>query len=123
MPMYTITAQAGLLDEAAKVGLAGRLTARHAEVAGVPKSWVHVVFQDYSPGSGFSAGLPAAPVALFLTIRTGRSPAYKRALLQQLWDEVQGATGAADDRIVIGIQEVPPDQAMEMGRIMPDVGS
>jgi len=31
------------------------------------------------------------------------------------------ATGAPDDQIVIGIQEVAPSQAMEMGQIMPDV--
>jgi phenylpyruvate tautomerase PptA (4-oxalocrotonate tautomerase family) len=30
------------------------------------------------------------------------------------------ATGAPDDQIVLGIQEVPPSQAMEMGQIMPD---
>jgi hypothetical protein len=33
----------------------------------------------------------------------------------------QTATGAPDDQIVIGIQEVSPSQAMEMGQIMPDV--
>jgi hypothetical protein len=33
----------------------------------------------------------------------------------------QDATGAPDDQIVLGIQEVPPSQAMEMGQIMPDV--
>jgi hypothetical protein len=35
---------------------------------------------------------------------------------------LQTATGAPDDQIVIGIQEVPPSQAMEMAQIMPDVG-
>jgi len=34
---------------------------------------------------------------------------------------LQNATGAADDQIVIGIQEVPPSQAMEMRQIMRDV--
>jgi hypothetical protein len=31
------------------------------------------------------------------------------------------SSGAPDDRIVLGIQELPPSQAMEMGKIMPDV--
>jgi hypothetical protein len=35
---------------------------------------------------------------------------------------VQNATSAPDDQIVLGIQELPPSQAMEMGQIMPDVG-
>jgi phenylpyruvate tautomerase PptA (4-oxalocrotonate tautomerase family) len=60
-------------------------------------------------------------VALTLLVRIGRSPEYKRGLLKHLWELLQDATGAPDDQIVLGIQEVPPDQAMEMGQIMPDV--
>jgi phenylpyruvate tautomerase PptA (4-oxalocrotonate tautomerase family) len=121
MPLYTVTTQAGVLGGEAKANLARKLTTLHAEYAGVPKNWVHVVFQDYAPGSGFTEGEAAATAALTLVIRTGRSPDYKRGLLQHLWELLQGATGAPDDQIVIGIQEVPPNQAMEMGQIMPDV--
>jgi phenylpyruvate tautomerase PptA (4-oxalocrotonate tautomerase family) len=121
MPLYTVTTQAGVLSGSAKAKLAGALTAFHSEYAGVPENWVHVVFQDYAPGSGFTAGKPAAAAALTLLIRTGRSPEYKRQMLKRLWTLVQDATGAPDDQIVLGIQEVPPSQAMEMGQIMPDV--
>jgi phenylpyruvate tautomerase PptA (4-oxalocrotonate tautomerase family) len=84
---------------------------------------VHIVFQDYAIGSGFTAGVPAAAVALTVIIRTGRSPEYKRELLTRLWQLLQAATGAPDDQIVIGIQELPASQAMEMGKILPDVAS
>ena len=80
-----------------------------------------MIFQDYAPASGFTAGEPSATAAITLLIRTGQSPEYKRELLQCLWDVFQEATDALDDQIVLGIQEVPPSQAMEMGRIMPDV--
>jgi phenylpyruvate tautomerase PptA (4-oxalocrotonate tautomerase family) len=116
-----VTTQTGVLSAEAKSTLAGELTAFHSEYAGVPKNWVHVVFQDYAPGSGFTAGEPAATAALTLLIRTGRSPEYKRGLLKRLWELLQDATGAPDDQIVLGIQEVPASQAMEMGQIMPDV--
>jgi len=121
MPLYSVTTQTGVLSAEAKSTLAGELTAFHSEYAGVPKNWVHVVFQDYAPGSGFTAGEPAATAALTLLIRTGRSPEYKRGLLKRLWELLQDATGAPDDQIVLGIQEVPASQAMEMGQIMPDV--
>ena len=121
MPLYTITTQAGGLSRSAKAKLAGELTAFHSEYSGVPKNWVHIVFQDYAPGSGFTAGKVSATAALTLLIRTGRSPEYKRELLKRLWELFQDATGAPDDQIVLGIQEVPPSQAMEMGQIMPDV--
>jgi phenylpyruvate tautomerase PptA (4-oxalocrotonate tautomerase family) len=121
MPLYTVTTQAGLLSSEAKATLAGEITALHSEYSGVPKNWVHIVFQDYAPGNGFTAGETAATAALTLLIRTGRSPEYKSGLLKRLWELLQDATGAPDDQIVLGIQEVPPSQAMEMGQIMPDV--
>lgn len=121
MPLYTVTTQVGLLGRQAKSDLAAELTALHCELAGVPKNWVHIVFQDYAVGSGFTAGEFAATAALTLVIRTGRSAEYKRELLKRLWQLLQGATGAPDDQIVIGIQEVAPGQAMEMGKVMPEV--
>ena len=121
MPLYTITTQTGALSKGDKAALAAQLTDMHSELAGVPKNWVHVVFIDYPSGSGFTAGEPAAAASLTLLIRTGRSAEYKRGLLLRLWQLLQSATGAPDDQIVIGIQEVPPSQAMEMGQIMPDV--
>jgi phenylpyruvate tautomerase PptA (4-oxalocrotonate tautomerase family) len=121
MPLYTLTTQDCVLSSEAKSRLAVDLTDLHSEYAGVPKNWVHVVFQEYPPGNGFTAGEAAATAALTLLIRTGRTPEYKRGLLQRLWTVFQSATGAPDNQIVIGIQEVPPSQAMEMGQIMPDV--
>ena len=121
MPLYTITTQAGVLSGEAKATLAVELTAFHAVYAGVPRNWVHIVFHEYPHGNGFTAGEVAATAALTLLIRSGRSPDYKRGLLKRLWELLQDATGAADDQIVIGIEEVPASQAMEMGQIMPDV--
>jgi phenylpyruvate tautomerase PptA (4-oxalocrotonate tautomerase family) len=121
VPLYTITTQAGALGKEAKTALAAQLTDMHCRLADVPPNWVHIVFVDYPEGNGFTAGRPAATAALTLLIRTGRSPEYKRGLLEELWRLLQNATGAPDDEIVIGLQEVPPSQAMEMGQIMPDV--
>jgi phenylpyruvate tautomerase PptA (4-oxalocrotonate tautomerase family) len=121
MPLYSVTTQAGVLSGEAKFKIAGNLTTFHSGYSGVPKNWVHVVFHDYAPGSGFTAGEASPTAALTVLIRTGRSSDYKRGLLKRLWELFQGATGAPDDQIVIGIQEVPPSQAMEMAKIMPDV--
>jgi hypothetical protein len=43
-------------------------------------------------------------------------------LVQRLWELLQHATGAPDNQSVIGVNEVPPSQAMERGKIMPEVG-
>jgi phenylpyruvate tautomerase PptA (4-oxalocrotonate tautomerase family) len=121
MPLYTITTQAGVLDSQLKSDLAERLTAFHAEYAAIPRNWVHIVFHEYPIGSGFTAGRPSPTAALTLLIRTGRSADYKREMLKRLWSLVQAATGASDEEIVLGIQEVPSSQAMEMGQVMPEV--
>ena len=121
MPLYTIIIQEGVLSGEDKASLASELTSFHAEYAGVPKNWVHIVFQEYASGNGFTAGEVAATAALTLLMRSGRPAAYKSGLLKRIWVLLQDATGAANDQIVIGIQEVPPSQAMEMGQIMPDV--
>jgi phenylpyruvate tautomerase PptA (4-oxalocrotonate tautomerase family) len=120
MPLYTVTTQAGALSDEARARLAEDLTAFHCDYAGVPRNWVHIVFNDYAPGHGFTAGKLAPAAALTLVIRTGRTSEYKRGLIKRLWELFQSATGAADDQIVIGISEVPPSQAMEMGQVMPE---
>jgi phenylpyruvate tautomerase PptA (4-oxalocrotonate tautomerase family) len=121
VPLYTVITQTGVLDSETKAKLARELTTLHADYSGVPRNWVHIVFQDYAPGSGFTAGEAAACAALTLLIRTGRSPEYKRELLKRIWQLLQEATSAPDDQIVIGINEVPASQAMEMGQVMPEV--
>jgi phenylpyruvate tautomerase PptA (4-oxalocrotonate tautomerase family) len=121
MPLYTVMTQMGVLSCNAKADLAEKLTVLHSQYSGVPPNWVHIIFEDYAEGSGFTAGKPAATCSLTALIRTGRSADYKRGLLQRLWALLQEATRAPDDQIVIGIQEVPASQAMEMGKIMPDV--
>ena len=119
MPLYTITTQGDSLSDDAKVELAAKIDC--VTLRDVRRAKELVVFHDHPAGSGFTAGEPAATVALTLLIRTGRSSEYKRELLKRLWGLLQSATGVLDDQIVIGIQEVPPSQAMEMGQIMPDV--
>jgi phenylpyruvate tautomerase PptA (4-oxalocrotonate tautomerase family) len=121
VPLYTIATQVGALSADDKGALAAKVTEAHCQMSGVPENWVHVVFHEFPAGNGFTGGKPAATAALTSLIRAGRSPEYKRDLAQRLWRLLQDTTGAADDQIVIGIQELPPSQAMEMGQIMPDI--
>src|SRR5271170_6301027 len=102
MPLYTLITQAGALSSDAKAKLAMELTTLHSEFAGVPRNWVHVVFQDYAPGCGFTAGEPSATASLTLLMRAGWAPEYKRELIQRLWKLFQAETGAPDGQIVIG---------------------
>lgn len=121
VPLYEIALHAGMLDAAARSSLAGKITDLHCEMASVPKDWVHIIFNEYSRGSAFTGGQVAVMVGLTVTIRSGRSPDYKRAMLERLHAVLQAGTGASDEMIVIGILEVPASQALEMGKVMDDV--
>jgi phenylpyruvate tautomerase PptA (4-oxalocrotonate tautomerase family) len=57
-----------------------------------------------------------------LTTQVGvLSNAAKADLAAKLTELHSECAGAPNDEIVIGIQEVPASQAMEMAQIMPDV--
>jgi hypothetical protein len=75
--------------------------------------------QEYASGNGYTAGKAAAAAALTLLTRTGRSVEYKGDSPSAYGKLAPRAP--PDDQIVIGIHEVPPSQAMEMGQIMPEV--
>jgi phenylpyruvate tautomerase PptA (4-oxalocrotonate tautomerase family) len=120
MPLYTVTTQAGVLSGKAKAKLAAELTAFHSECAGIPKNWVHIVFQEYAAGNGFTAGEVAATAALRLLIRTGRSAEYKRGLLKRLWACCRTRRTQLTTRSSLAFKGAA-ETGLEMGKIMPDV--
>jgi phenylpyruvate tautomerase PptA (4-oxalocrotonate tautomerase family) len=123
MPLYTLITQDGALSSDAKAKLAMELTTLHSEYSGVQKTWVHVVFQDYAPGSGFTAGEPSATTALTLLIRRSRRGLKQVPKTLYQFPLIFRCPPGPDDQIVIGIQEVPASQAMEMGQVMPDIAN
>ena len=121
MPLYTVTTQGGSLSNEAKVELAAKLTALHCEMSGVPKNWIHVVFHDYTAGSGFTAGEPCSDGGACVAHSHGPPIGIQTRVAEASLGVAPERHRAPDDQIVIGIQEVPASQAMEMGEIMPDV--
>ena len=123
MPLYTICSQEGTLSSDAKSALAAEITEFHCALTGLDKVFVKIIFNSFPRGDGFVGGAAAAAATLTVLIRTGRSAEYKAAMATELWAILQRATGASDTAMVVGIQEVPPSQAMEMGKIMPEVAA
>ena len=117
MPLYTIMTQTGALSDSAKAKLAGELTAFHTEYAGVPENWVHVVFQDYAPGSGFHGGAGGL-------VRVAHALGPDRAVRRLQNARCSSVSGTWYRMRLVRLtirsswasQEVPPSQAMEMGR-------
>jgi phenylpyruvate tautomerase PptA (4-oxalocrotonate tautomerase family) len=121
MPLYTVFTEEGVLSREAKAALAMEITDFHCKLSGVDRNFVKIVFASFPRGNGFVGGEDTAPVALTVLIRAGRSADYKTKMATELWTMVQRATGALDPQMVVGIEELPASQAMEMGKIMPNV--
>lgn len=122
MPLYTVFTEEGVLSREAMVALAAEITDFHCKLSGVDRNFVKIVFDSFPKGNGFVGGEDTAPVALTVLIRAGRSADYKTKMATELWTMVQRATGARDPQMVVGIEELSASQAMEMGKIMQDVG-
>jgi phenylpyruvate tautomerase PptA (4-oxalocrotonate tautomerase family) len=122
MPLYTVITQEHALSGEIKRKMADEITGIHAAVMNVPKSFVHVVFLSYPAGSGYTAGVEAPTATVNCVLRSGHSMADKKDALQQLWSMFQNLTGIATDQLAISLQEIPSNNAMEMGQIMPAVG-
>jgi len=118
MPLYTAITEHGCVSDETKARLAAEITRIHASVMNVPKNFVRVVFLSYPQKSGFTAGEAAPTAALNCVLRSGHTVEEKADLLKQLWSAFQEMTGIATDQLVISLQEIPPSNAMEMGKIM-----
>jgi phenylpyruvate tautomerase PptA (4-oxalocrotonate tautomerase family) len=118
MPLYTAITEHDFVSDATKARIAEEITRIHAAVMKVPQNFVRVVFLSYPKHSGYAAGKEAPTAALTCVLRSGHTVEEKTDLLKQLWSLFQDLTGIATDQLAISLQEIPPSNAMEMGRIM-----
>jgi len=122
MPLYTAITQEGSVSDETKAKIAQEITCIHTTLMKVPRNYVRVVFLCYPKGSGYTAGEEAPTAALNCVLRSGHTAHDKAEMLQQLWSMFQAHTGIATDQLVVSLQEIPSDNAMELGKIMHSVG-
>jgi phenylpyruvate tautomerase PptA (4-oxalocrotonate tautomerase family) len=122
MPLYTAIIEDGFVSGETKAKIAKEITRIHTAIMKVPKNFVRVVFLSYPKGSGFTAGEVAPTAALNCVLRSGHTDAEKTEMLKQLWSMFQELTSIRTDQLAISLQEIPSNNAMEMGQIMAVVG-
>jgi phenylpyruvate tautomerase PptA (4-oxalocrotonate tautomerase family) len=122
MPLYTAITQDGTVSPETRAKIAEEITRIHTTVMKVPKNFVRVVFLSYPKESGFTGGKEAPTAALNCVLRSGHTPEEKTDMLRQLWAMFQVLTGIATDQLALSLQEIPSNNAMEMGQIMQGVG-
>lgn len=120
MPFYTCIHRDELLTEELKCVLARGITDVHCEMTGAPRHFVHVIFQAYRKGDGYTGGESSKVVNLRGTIRQGRSQATKEAMLERLTALCSAAcpdTSLGD--IVVSLTENAATNVMEGGIVLP----
>jgi phenylpyruvate tautomerase PptA (4-oxalocrotonate tautomerase family) len=122
MPLYSAISQEGFLSDETKTKIAQEITRIHCSIMGVPRQFVRVVFLSYPLGSGFTAGEEAPTASLNCVLRAGHTAEEKTEMLQQLWSMFQDLTSVATEHLALSLQEIPSQNAMEMGQIMKPVG-
>ncbi len=123
MPFYTAITEDGFVSDGKKAKIAKEITRIHTAVMKVPANFVRVIFLSYPKGSGYAAGQQASTAVLSCVLRSGHTDTEKTDMLKQLWAMFQDLTGIHTDQLAISLQEIPSSNAMEMGQIMPSVGS
>jgi phenylpyruvate tautomerase PptA (4-oxalocrotonate tautomerase family) len=122
MPIYECYSRKGLLTEAARQQIAKEITTIHCEATGTPPSFVNVMFLEIPAGGSFVAGQPATRSLIAGNIRAGRDLETRQAMLRALSEMWTRLTGQSEADLIIGLTEIPSENAMEAGLIFPQPG-
>jgi phenylpyruvate tautomerase PptA (4-oxalocrotonate tautomerase family) len=120
MPIYEVTTIEGTLDDAQRSQLAGEITRIHTEETGAPADFVHVLFPELAPGRTYRAGRPSNPHMIRAQIRAGRPMEVRHAIIKRLFDFYAELTTAPSMDIVVSVEDIPAQWAMEGGKILPE---
>lgn len=124
MPTYNVIVPEGRLSAEQKSNVAAAITETHNEVTKAPLYFAQVIFYEVKPGNYFVGGTPLSGDQIFVhgNIRSGRSPADKKALLTKLVSLVGKAAAMPESHVWVYIAELPPAQMAEFGHILPEPG-
>lgn len=118
MPLYMCNHVDGVIPDAVKQQIAADITEIHCDVTGAPATFVHVFFFEDAP----QLPMNGKSVFLFASIRDGRSPEQKLALMTRMKRAINHHAGVAIDEIVMDTIDVPASWVMEGGDVLPEPG-
>lgn len=129
MAVYTCITQEGTLSAEQRGRFAQEITRGHIELSGLsgdndhdPARFIRVIFQTVPPDSTFVGGKPAANIMIVGIVKEGHSRESKAKLLKGLWTMCKNATHLSDDQIWVSVNEIPPNNGMEYGAVLPEPG-
>jgi phenylpyruvate tautomerase PptA (4-oxalocrotonate tautomerase family) len=121
MPSYIVTCEEGRLTGSQKSQIAEAITRAHGELTGAPYYFVRLTFNEVKPGNYFLGGTRLDSDQIFVhgTIREGRPTEMKDALMARLMVDVAIASQMSPNCVWVYLSELPPNQMIEFGRVLP----
>jgi phenylpyruvate tautomerase PptA (4-oxalocrotonate tautomerase family) len=125
MPTYTVTSANVSLTAAQQSEIAAAITETHHQNTGAPGFFAQVLFVALPEQKHFIGGKPNVTPHLYVhgLIRAGRSAAAKSGLIQQIAQKVCEIAGVGTEDIWVYVQDIPPEQMIEFGRVLPEPGA
>lgn len=121
MPSYIVTCEEGRLTELQKIQIAEAVTRAHGDSTGAPYYFVQLTFNEVKPGNYFLGGtqLDSGQIFVHGTIRDGRPTETKDALIARLTADAAIASEMKPNCVWVYLSELPPNQMVEYGRVLP----
>jgi phenylpyruvate tautomerase PptA (4-oxalocrotonate tautomerase family) len=125
MPTYTVTTANVVLTSAQEREIAAAITDAHHQNTGAPGFFAQVLFVALPERKHYIGGkLNSTPhIYIHGLIRAGRSAAAKTGLIQQIALKVREIAGVGAEDIWVYVQDIPPEQMVEFGRVLPAPGA
>ncbi len=121
MPSYIVTCEEGRLTGSQKSQIAEAVTRAHGDSTGAPYYFARITFSEVKPGNYFLGGTRLDGDQIFVhgTIREGRPTDMKDALMARLTADVAIASQMKPNCVWVYLSELPPNQMVEFGRVLP----
>tara|TARA_B100000963_G_scaffold187490_1_gene163173 strand:+ start:799 stop:1239 length:441 start_codon:yes stop_codon:yes gene_type:complete len=124
VPTYTVKYSNFILSSNQKKRIAEGITQVHKKTTGANTYFAQVIFSDNKKNDHFMGGKFVKDKQLFLhgEIRAGRSNEIKNKLIKGLRSSLVKNSGLSKDQIWVYILDLPPNQMIEYGEILPASG-
>jgi phenylpyruvate tautomerase PptA (4-oxalocrotonate tautomerase family) len=121
MPSYFVTGAEGRLNASQKGQIAEAISRAHGDATGAPYYFAQVTLNEVKPGNYFLGGTSLNGDQIFVHgfIRDGRPTEMKDALMARLTSDVALASQMKTNCVWIYLSEIPPNQMVEFGRVLP----
>jgi phenylpyruvate tautomerase PptA (4-oxalocrotonate tautomerase family) len=121
MPSYIVTCVEGRLNASEKSKIAEAVTRAHGDSTGAPYYFAQVTFNEIKPGNYFLGGTQLNGDQIFVhgTIRDGRPTEMKDKLMARLTSDIAAASQMKLNCVWVYLSELPPNQMVEYGRVLP----